>query len=193
MTRYLLISGPPGSGKDLTGSTIAAGLGDGAIVEKFAAPLVIAARAFGFLMDEDLKEDPCGPGGVSRREFQIQLSESFAKPLMGTNVFGQALVRRVEALVDQPSLVIVTDSGFYQEAATVCGFVGSDNVRRIHLHREGHDYSNDSRTDWDDTDLGIKRGDLVNLSSSIAEYAEYVEAFTAPWVDWLRGEDPPPG
>ncbi len=161
MTKYLLISGPPGAGKDTVGNIVQELMPGRVTIDKFARPLMAAAAAFGFDMADTLtaksRMDPY-LGNMARREFQIKLSEAFAKPLMGEGVFGKALLARTRGVLD---LVVVTDSGFLPEARVLVDAVGVGNVLRIHLSRPGHDYQGDSRTDWKAPD-GLHCIDLDN-------------------------------
>lgn len=183
MTKYLLLSGPPGAGKDTVGAMLAQ-YGEGRVSQaKFAAPLMVAAEAFGFDMQESQKEARTGPGGMSRREFQIALSETFAKPAMGDDVFGRALALRTRG----QGLVVVTDSGFRGEAVALALEVGSYNVRRIHVTRPGKDYSRDSRTDWDINGTGIVRANVLNDQTEDVLVRRVMDVLRdVEWQSWLQ-------
>lgn len=165
--KIILISGPPGAGKDTIAQGLWITLGVGtSTIEKFARPLMDAAASLGFSMDDEHKER-VEPGlGMSRRQFQIAFSEDFCKPQIGPHVFGDALVNRLHKRHDLGLLehVLVSDSGFLTEAQSVVDAFGAENVVRLHVSRPGHDYSNDSRTDWPDIE-GVRRIDLTNDGS----------------------------
>lgn len=160
MTQYLLISGPPGAGKDTVGCIVQEMLSGHVVLEKFARPLMDSAAAFGFDM-EDTQEAKARKHpvlGVSRREFQIALSETFSKNFLGEDVFGRALLSRTR---EEDRLVVVTDSGFQAEAIALGTHAGWDSVKRVHISRPGHSYEGDSRTDWR-SPLLLQRVDLFN-------------------------------
>jgi len=181
VAKYILLSGPPGAGKDTVGNLIAKVYG--AEPEKFAQPLMDAASSLGFDMREAHKEDCTGPGSMSRRQFQIEFSERFCKPVLGLDVFGRALAKRARRM-SEGLLFVVTDSGFLSEAVALAEEVGRENIRRIHLHRPGHDYSRDSRSDWNSSDLGIVRVDITN-DGSVDQLKGKLLAALTPWADWV--------
>lgn len=154
---YILVSGPPQAGKDTVGAIIERLTN--AYQVKFAQPLMESAFAFGFDMAEEVKDDVQTQFGISRRDFQIGLSENFAKQVIGPDVFGKALL--ATTLGQGGYLFVVTDSGFAPEAESVIAAVGVDNVFRLHISRSGTSYVLDSRSDWV-TPPGINRQDIVN-------------------------------
>lgn len=154
--KIILLNGPAGSGKDAAAELLKREIG-GHIV-KFAAPLKAAAvaicfegnwKAFNeFDLDQSKKIEPRPEFfGVSCRQFQIDVSEKFMKPTYGVDVFGKTLATKINYLKDlgEEGPYIVSDSGFVPEAEVLVRTFGAENVVLIRLHREGHDYSGDSR------------------------------------------------
>ena len=143
--KILLVNGPPRSGKD----TLADALPMQTL--KFATPLRTGVPAmFGIPQEtyddliENHKETPTPLlQGMSPREAQIWLSEEVMKPKFGPFIFGQILVGTAKT-VSGP--VVVSDSGFYEEAQVVVEEFGPENVRLIRLHRDGCTFAGDSRS-----------------------------------------------
>lgn len=155
---FILFNGPPRSGKDTAAKIawdyIAAKPDYMAIWEKFSFP---NKRMFAGMMDtkcdnwgvvphwEDLKGEIDATLGVSYRQWQIDVSEKFMKPLYGNDIFGRLLLGRCkECEEDLPGftpIFIVSDCGFQIEVDTL----KDHNVLLFNLWRKGCDYSNDSR------------------------------------------------
>lgn len=153
----ILISGPPGSGKDTIGGSLAESLeelpGVAARLDKFAGPLMVCASACGFSMIEDEKEKPNEDLGVSRRQFQIWLSEEAMKLRFGKSVFGRmagATLKRAPYPASARPVAVFTDCGFVEEAEGLAESLDFEcSIVRIHLHRYGKTYVGDSRSDWE--------------------------------------------
>lgn len=155
---FILFNGPPRSGKDtaarIAWEHIATDPACIAIWEKFSFP---NKRMFAGMMDtkcdtwgivkyyEETKENIIPSIGVSYRQFQIDVSEKFMKPLYGKDIFGRLLLDRCslaeEELTHVEPIFIVSDCGFQIEVDAL----KDHNVLLFILHREGCDFSNDSR------------------------------------------------
>jgi len=146
MKKVLVLSGPPGCGKDTAGNAIAQHMP--VSLEKFSAPLKAAVPAFlgvGFDELERQKEEPVGFCSFpSFRQMQIDLSERWAKPLYGQDIFARLLVARV--LRSPHDHVVITDCGFRAELDVLIAEFGLANVLFVKVYREGCYYENDSRS-----------------------------------------------
>lgn len=165
--KVILLNGPPGSGKDLSGIILRNMLqfkkpnGDLAsppfrpVTMKFADPLKQAAHAlFGIPFSCEHYEKEHGNEwknkpqvefyGRTPREVYISLSEEFVKEKFDTSFFGRVAFRRVK-LDKQNNVFIFTDSGFVDEAVPIISAFGIDNVLLIELSRDGCSFANDSR------------------------------------------------
>lgn len=156
--RFILLNGPPRSGKDTAaaalrgrGSNKLLGPSGHTVVVRFSAPCKAAfCGLVGTYCDtvgniigyEDRKDEVVPSLGVSCRQFQIDFSEKFMKPLYGPDIFGRLLVARVRPLLASGvRTVIVPDAGFQEEVAVVEDAFGPQSITLIRIARDG--------TKWD--------------------------------------------
>lgn len=163
--QIVLLNGPPGSGKDTAASHLVPYFQFQKM--KFAAPIKRMVcglldmsesalenhknEQFNILSEEiTTKVDDFGTTKLdygpkeTPRRLLIDLSESFLKPKYGDTFFGRLAVREVNR--SSYPLIIFTDSGFVKEASVVIRQHRKENVILIRLHREGCDFTNDSRS-----------------------------------------------
>ena len=191
-----LFNGPPRSGKDTAVDycynhpSCAAGIG---MPEKFARPLkrafaatfntrydpVTGSQKTNWGYDYEAHKDEIIPFlGCSYRQWQIDYSEKYMKPMYGVDIFGRLLVDRLRNIVppcspadEHPPEVIptqyISDSGFAEEAIYLAREFGEENVLLVRCHRPGCDFTGDSRSYL----YGIlpNETDVVN-DSSLDEY-----------------------
>lgn len=83
------------------------------------------------------------------REFYIYVSENILKPNFGSAYFGNVLVKRLKTF-PKDSIILVSDSGFLEEAKPVIGAFGIRNCHLVQLRREGRSFEgkSDSRNYW---------------------------------------------
>lgn len=156
MTQFVLLNGPPSSGKDTAARELIEYFTFSHM--KFAAPIKRMACALlncDMRWLEENKDKPCkflfkgnyaAPADeqhMTPRQLLIELSEQFFKPRFGEDVFGRWLWQ--EASQNGAKLVLVTDSGFAPEAERVIRNAGQKNVILVRLHRMGCTYLGDSR------------------------------------------------
>lgn len=159
----ILFNGPPGSGKDTAAKSAMYHFNRISMKprhSKFAQPLKDAVHSLlgirGWYTNqqfEDMKNEPHQHFyGMTPREAYIAISEQFAKPFFGSDVFVQTWLRLYGMDTKAYRGVnIVSDLGFEQELKHVVEhFLGSSSstnvVALIRIHRDGHDYSRDSRS-----------------------------------------------
>lgn len=160
--RVVLLNGPPKCGKDTLASHLVPYFAFQKM--KFAAP--IKRMAAGLLdmrtelieeyKDHEMnilcKETVSDEFGIAPtysekdtiRRLLIRISEDFLKPVYGDTIFGKIAVREMQR--SSYSLNVFTDSGFATEAASIIRAIGKSNVLLIRLHREGCDFTEDSRS-----------------------------------------------
>lgn len=87
--------------------------------------------------------------GLSPREALIHVSEDIIKPNFGNDYFGNALVSKAKSIIEERNkkgktfnLFLISDSGFISEFEPLCKQIPTALIR---IHRDGHDFSGDSR------------------------------------------------
>lgn len=167
--KILLINGPPRSGKDLLARMLEATLMEDTTMpichfERFSMPLKrafagmmgIGVDSFGVVKGdwEDIKDEPHELlNNRSYRQWQIDFSEVLMKPLYGEDVFGRLFCARIaqyESDWDQKyfmePIIVVPDSGFQIELKSLNKYLPEADWKLIRLHRNGTDFSGDSRS-----------------------------------------------
>lgn len=108
-----------------------------------------AARALSFILpyiaDEletgnDERQDP-NLFRLSVREAMIYTSEVVCKPTFGSNYFGIAAASSIQ----EDYINVFSDGGFVEELTPIIDKLGKENVMIVRIHREGCDFSGDSR------------------------------------------------
>lgn len=164
MTKIILLNGPPRCGKDFAGEILFRHYEY--FPQKFAAELKYRTHCVYEIPHleadyfEDCKEDPCHEFlGLTPRQAYIAVSEQYFKPVHGTDIFGKFLL---ETLQHYPSVDnhVITDSGFVEEAQVLIDHYGADAVTLVRIHREGCNFSNDSRSYLELP--GVRTIDIVN-------------------------------
>lgn len=145
----LLVNGPPRSGKD-TVADLVFQITKSSRKMKFASPLKKAVHAsFSLMVPEDhfelVKEQPRDEFyGLTPRQAYINHSEKYMKPLYGKDIYGRLMLRQLEPFSQKhgPKFIVIADCGFQEEVDTVCR---KHPCLLFRMHREGCDFSNDSR------------------------------------------------
>jgi len=149
--KVIFLNGPPHCGKDWGGNALHKKLSRSYPI-KFAAPIKFMIGAIvhePITVIESKKEDtlPFPSTQIDTyRELMIHISEQWMKPDFGDDIFGRLAVKRIAQLTPAPDYVIVTDSGFAEEAQPVGELVGWDNCLLIHINADGTTFEGDSRS-----------------------------------------------
>jgi hypothetical protein len=155
----VLCNGPPRSGKD----EIAKALRKLQFQQdRFSAPLKAMIPAMLGVTHEELEvckdePHPAIAGGLTYRQLQISLSETWFKPNFGDDIFGVLLADRiarkracdVNRMCSLPTRFVIPDSGFLPELAGLVDMLSGHRLTArllvIHTSRPGCDFSIDSR------------------------------------------------
>lgn len=155
----ILFNGPPSSGKDTAVSHLLEGwrtfnLPGRPVLERMSFPIKRAfAGAFDAPIDyqghvlgwEDAK-DFAHPllSNKTYRQWQIDFSENFMKPLYGEAIFVELFIYRVIRNYLRTDVLLVPDCGFEVEASFLRSIFPSLHI--IQIFRKGYDFSRDSRS-----------------------------------------------
>lgn len=156
---FVLFNGPPGSGKDTAAKAVYTHFAPKLSMrwEKFSFP---NKRAFAGMMKANIdlegnvayyeqhKNEIVPELGVSYRQWQIDYSEKFMKPLYGEDVFARLLWDRVrERAKTGGYLCVISDCGFQVEVDYLAKQLPGRKALLIRLFRDGYSYAGDSRAD----------------------------------------------
>lgn len=198
--KLILLNGPPRSGKDEAAKILKSYLVINTRVyhEKFSAPIKRAfasaanARIENFNVDyyEEHKEEVIPWLGVSYRQWQIDFSEKFMKPLYGENIFGRMLLDRLEERKHDGAICIVSDCGFQIEFETLLAAFDPADILLIRLYREGCSFKGDSREYVDPWRRGSRGIDEPRCSytplcnfSTLEKFRENLIAIVTPFLE----------
>lgn len=198
--RIILFNGPPSCGKDTAARACfeAEDLnGYFRVFDRMSMPI---KRAFAGMMHEYIdrwgnvrsyeaqkdKTWAAGPIQQSYRQWQIDFSEKFMKPLYGENVFGRLFVQRqVGRHID--AVVLVPDCGFDIEHKTLSDAYLPHNVLVVKIYRPGTDFTKDSRAYLKVGSFGDKRDTEhvihVNNAGTEAEFRSKIITRVGKWLE----------
>lgn len=155
----VLFNGPPRSGKDTAVEAFREDesvnwLKDGFAMDRMSMPI---KQAFGGVVDkycdsrgvvqdwEQIKDQPHDLlSGKSYRQWQIDFSEKFMKPLYGEDIFARLFADRWKDQ-EEPVTILVPDCGFEIEKAGLRKYMPNAKIALVRIIREGTDFSKDSR------------------------------------------------
>lgn len=156
IAKVVIFNGPPRCGKDTICDLLKSKFEKSVIRTRFAETLKQGAHALlglsvpteAFNDVKDVKQELLN--NHTWREWYIWIAEHCMKQFLGDEAFGKILVSRLSAMEDEglftsDKVVVLSDCGFEQEMAPVVRHFGEDNCVLIRIHRQGHDFSNDSR------------------------------------------------
>jgi hypothetical protein len=196
LTKVVFLNGPPRSGKD----TIAEYLEtfENVIHFKFAEILHIYGKAFLYdihdgdhaaveYFSEEHKNEIMPIVDISYREYLINFSEKYFKPLYGQDIFGRILASKIDnvmkcdADLDVTTICVVSDSGFDYEAKPVVDLIGSDNCKLVNLYRDGCTYEGDSRNYVTPESLNVTRHEIVDNNGSLKDLYTVSNNLISQW------------
>lgn len=193
--KIIIFNGPPSCGKDTSSKILLEYLDEDSkiiVVERRMSHTIKAAFAgvigdLGFFYDEPIgiyetkKETPVYPFDVSYRQWQIDFSEKFMKPLYGEAIFVKLWCDWVHS---NPYLdvILVPDCGFMIELETLSCEFDSKNLLLVRIQREGTSFANDSRSYLRPRTIDIQCRDISN-NSTIEDFRPVVLNAVLPWLN----------
>jgi len=172
--KIILFNGPPGSGKDTAAYYCFMNIPYSTCISfkerLFEIALTVSGMAeetwfevYNNRSDGVNKETPLESlGGLSQREFLIKISEEWAKPVFGSEYFGEAAASRVRA--SDSEVFLFSDSGFVEEVNPLVDLVSGNNILIVQLRRPDCDYSGDSR-DYLYAVPGVPQENIISVSN----------------------------
>jgi hypothetical protein len=155
MLKIILFNGPPRCGKDTAALHCFRNLPKHnfgifdrmsmPIKRAFAATVGLNISGTGDVEHWEARKEEVIPGfGVSYRQWQIDFSEKFMKPLYGNDIFGKLFISR-QKRQHREAVVFVPDCGFNTEYEALATEYGEENVLVVKIFRDGTSFSGDSR------------------------------------------------
>jgi hypothetical protein len=184
--KIIMFNAPPRAGKDTLCKALKTKLKACNIAVKhasFAKQLKLSTHAaFGiygvpFNFFEKLKDTPLAEfHGLTPRQAYINHSEKYIKPLYGKDFFGKLLVKELTGWkarqLDKKSVILISDSGFKEEAQPLKKAFTDDEINLVHLRRDSTSFNIDSRAYWYDSD--IKLFDVYNKENEIEKTVDLI-------------------
>lgn len=157
--KLILLNGAPRVGKDHAARFIQRALPDHypfVVFDRMSMPIKLA---FAAMIAADIDEYGDVDGyerdkekvipllGVSYRQWQIDFSEKFMKPLYGNAIFAKLFLSRIEALAQEEpnAIVVVPDCGFQIEVDHVASEFPTEDIALFRLLRDHCTFDGDSR------------------------------------------------
>lgn len=114
--------------------------------------------------------------GKSQRDALIFVSETIIKPTMGKEYFGKATIKDIVKALDNGHSAVISDGGFIEEMIAIDNEprINKDDVLVVRCHREGYDFSGDSRSFVNAEDYGFDVIDIWN-DGSLERYHSKLE------------------
>lgn len=155
--KLVLLNGPPRSGKDFAMRALRTHFSPRLTFrhDKFSMPIKLA---FAALMQHHIdpdgnvdyyeanKGEKMSTLGISYRQWQIDFSEKFMKPLYGPDIFAHLFLDRQELRKTAADyLCVVSDCGFQTECEAVLRNWNTNDVLLIRIFRQDCTFAGDSR------------------------------------------------
>jgi hypothetical protein len=186
-TLVFVLNGPPRAGKD-TGSEILLDALKDAEVYPFFRPIKEMLHAeLGLDVPHDhFEEDKDRPleafKGMTPRRAYIDKGERLQAE------FGQSVLIDIyfESIAICTAPILVTTCGNDGEACEISNIFGNENVLVLRIHKDGCDFSQDSRSWVTSSHLNLR--DVKNVHGRQREYQSEIAAIARQWVDTRRAE-----
>lgn len=197
--KLILLNGPPRCGKDTAAQILFDHYASTMSVrwDKFSMPhkLAFAAMVHEPVDEhgnvhhyEATKSDPIPWLGVSYRQWQIDFSEKFMKPLYGETIFARMFLERQALRREaQNYLCVVSDCGFQVEVDTVAAVWNPTDLMVITVMRDGCTFAGDSRQYVKPANNSESLWKIAYNNRSIAKFKTELLALTKDFLPCLSG------
>ena len=196
--RAIFFNGPPRSGKDTAAEATAKYLDDvfdGAVFHlKFSALLKRKVHEFLGLPSNALFEETKGTRlpefyGSTPREAYISISEDFAKPRFGEDIWcrlfwaeAERLIRAATLTTTGPIFLVISDLGFQVEIEYFLKRLATSQIAIGRLIRQGTSFDGDSRRYVFSNRGGLVWEKSLYNNKSVAEFGEVVRGFVRDFL-----------
>ena len=163
--KLILLNGAPRSGKDTAALHLYNRLENFCLFDRLSMPIKAAFAALvNAPIDEfgnvaDYENDKAKPIPLFRnssyRQWQIDFSERFMKPLYGDSIFSKLFLLRLDTYstmddqYEKPLVVVVPDCGFQVEIDALAQEFPPEDIALFRIRRTGNTFEGDSRN-WVD-------------------------------------------
>ena len=187
-TIVIVLNGPPRAGKD-TATDVLKGHFKDSQVYPFFRPIKEMLHAelgldVSFDHFETVKDDPRDEfGGMTPRLAYIDKGERLQSE------FGHSILLDIyfESIRACNAPLLITTCGNDGEAVEISRLFGNENVLVMRIHKDGHDFSGDSRS-WAETS-SLNLQDVWNVHGEIAEFQSRVVGSASAWLSGRTSMD----
>jgi hypothetical protein len=181
----IVLNGPPRAGKDTAIEVLAEVFSDADVYQFFRPIKELLHQELGLAVPydfyEDAKDVPLPEfGGMTPRRAYIDKGDRMQAE-HGHSILTDTYFA---AIASSNAPILVTTCGMDSEALEIAGIFGLENTLVLRIHRDGCDFSQDSRS-WVHSDhLTIR--DVRNVHGRQREYQSEVAAVCRAWVEAAR-------
>lgn len=181
----IVLNGPPRAGKDTAIAILEKVFPESDVYQFFRPIKELLHRELSLNVAHDhyevLKDTPLPEfGGMTPRQAYIDKGDRMQAE------FGHSILLDTyfEAISSSNAPILVTTCGMDSEALEIASIFGPDNVIVIRIHKDGHDFSQDSRSWVVSPTLNVR--DVMNVHGQQREYQSQVAAVAKMFVEGRR-------
>lgn len=181
----IVLNGPPRAGKDTAIAILEQVFAESETYQFFRPIKELLHRELGLDVGYDhyevLKDTPLPEfGGMTPRQAYIDKGDRMQAE------FGHSILLDTyfEAIASSSAPLLITTCGMDSEGLEIASIFGTENVFVIRIHKDGHDFSQDSRSWVVSPTLNIK--DVTNVHGQQREYQSQIAAVAKMFVEGRR-------
>ncbi|NTF17521.1 hypothetical protein G6L37_03860 [Agrobacterium rubi] len=183
----IVLNGPPRAGKDTAIEILQDVFSEGDVFQFFRPIKEMLHAELGLDVRHDhfeaLKDQPLPEfKGMTPRRAYIDKGERLQAE------FGHSVLLDIyfQSISSSTAPVLITTCGNDGEACEIASIFGNENVLVVRIHKDGCDFSQDSRSWVSSTHLNLR--DVRNIHGRPRDYQSEVAAVASIWVDGRRAE-----